>query len=79
MLDFTPSPERLALQQKARDFALKEILPVAWNCDGADPSGEPPAGSAWRCRICGHVHGGRSAPQEWSYGLCPQSAFEKAA
>ncbi len=33
MLEFTLSPEQLALQKKARDFALKEILPVAWYYD----------------------------------------------
>ena len=33
MLDFTLTPEQLALQKKARDFALKEILPVAWYYD----------------------------------------------
>lgn len=29
MLDFSLTPEQLALQKKAREFALKEILPVA--------------------------------------------------
>jgi acyl-CoA dehydrogenase len=29
MLDFTLSPEQVEIQQQARDFALKEILPVA--------------------------------------------------
>src|SRR4030042_7206284 len=29
MLDFTLSPEQIAIQQQARAFALKEILPVA--------------------------------------------------
>ena len=30
MLNFELTPEQLDLQKKARDFALKEILPVAW-------------------------------------------------
>ena len=30
MLDFQLSPQQLKLQKKAREFALKEILPVAW-------------------------------------------------
>ena len=33
MLDFTLTSEQLALRKKARDFALKEILPVAWYYD----------------------------------------------
>jgi acyl-CoA dehydrogenase len=36
MIDFTLTEEQLALQQKARDFALKEILPVAWYFDEKD-------------------------------------------
>ncbi|MGA6926540.1 MAG: acyl-CoA dehydrogenase family protein, partial [Desulfosarcina sp.] len=36
MLDFTLTPEQLSLQQKAREFALKEILPVAWYYDEKD-------------------------------------------
>jgi acyl-CoA dehydrogenase len=36
MLDFTLTPEQLALQQKARKFALKEVLPVAWYYDEKD-------------------------------------------
>ena len=33
MLDFTLTPEQLNLQQKAREFAKAEILPVAWYYD----------------------------------------------
>ena len=33
MLDFTLTPKQLALQEKARNFALKEVLPVAWYYD----------------------------------------------
>lgn len=33
MLDFSLTSEQLALQKKARDFARKEILPVAWYYD----------------------------------------------
>jgi acyl-CoA dehydrogenase len=36
MLDFSLSPDQLALQQKSREFALKEILPVAWYYDEMD-------------------------------------------
>jgi hypothetical protein len=36
MLDFRLSPQQLKLQKKAREFALKEILPVAWYYDEID-------------------------------------------
>jgi acyl-CoA dehydrogenase len=36
MLNFTLSPEQLAIQKEARDFALKELLPVAWEYDQRD-------------------------------------------
>ncbi len=38
MLNFSLTPDQLDLQQKARDFALKEILPVAWYYDEQDNS-----------------------------------------
>lgn len=36
MLNFTLSPDQIAIQKKAREFALKELLPVAWGYDQAD-------------------------------------------
>ena len=36
MLNFNLTPEQLELQQKARTFALKEVLPVAWYYDEQD-------------------------------------------
>ena len=36
MLNFNLTPDQLELQQKARTFALKEILPVAWYYDEQD-------------------------------------------
>ncbi len=36
MLDFTLTEEQLDLRQKAREFAVKEILPVAWHYDQRD-------------------------------------------
>jgi acyl-CoA dehydrogenase len=33
MLDFTLTPEQLALQKQAREFARNELLPVAWYYD----------------------------------------------
>jgi acyl-CoA dehydrogenase len=36
MLNFSLTPEQIELQAKARDFALKVILPVAWHYDERD-------------------------------------------
>jgi acyl-CoA dehydrogenase len=36
MLNFELTPEQMDLQKKARDFALKEILPLAWYYDEND-------------------------------------------
>ncbi|MCU0845689.1 MAG: acyl-CoA dehydrogenase family protein [Spirochaetes bacterium] len=36
MLDFTLSDEQLALQKKAREFAINEVLPAAWYYDEKD-------------------------------------------
>jgi acyl-CoA dehydrogenase len=33
--------------------------------------------TAWRCRICGHVHYGDEAPDECPYCFFPQTAFKK--
>ena len=41
MLNFTPSPQQLKLQKQAREFALKEILPVAWYYDEIDDTPMP--------------------------------------
>ncbi len=36
MLNFSLTPDQLDIQQKARTFALKEVLPVAWYYDEKD-------------------------------------------
>lgn len=36
MLNFDLTPEQLELQKKAREFAIKEVLPVAWYYDEID-------------------------------------------
>ena len=41
MLNFTLTPDQLELQQKAREFAKKEILPVAWYYDEIDETPLP--------------------------------------
>jgi acyl-CoA dehydrogenase len=43
----------------------------------ADPLADGGKGTAWRCRICGHVHYGEEAPEECPYCFFPQSAFKK--
>lgn len=44
-----------------------------------DPLAEASAQTAWRCRICGHVHYGDEAPDECPYCFFPQSAFKKVS
>ncbi len=41
MLNFQLSPRQLKLQKQAREFALKEILPVAWHYDEIDETPLP--------------------------------------
>jgi acyl-CoA dehydrogenase len=41
MLDFSLTPGQLELQQKAREFAIDEILPVAWYYDEIDETPVP--------------------------------------
>ena len=36
-----------------------------------------PGTTAWRCRICGHVHYGDEPPEECPYCFFPKSAFKK--
>ena len=36
MLNFSLTPEQIALRDKARRFALDEVLPVAWHYDEKD-------------------------------------------
>ena len=33
MIDFTPTDDQLAIREQAREFAEKEIRPIAWECD----------------------------------------------
>jgi acyl-CoA dehydrogenase len=36
MLDFTLTPQQIQLQKTAREFAIKNVLPVAWYYDEKD-------------------------------------------
>jgi acyl-CoA dehydrogenase len=47
MLGFHLSPEQEAVRGKAREFMLKEILPVAWRCDALEETPLPLLRKAW--------------------------------
>ena len=56
MLNFQLSPEQLKLQKKAREFALKEILPVAWYYDEIDETPLPVLKKAYESGLMnGHI------------------------
>ncbi|TFG42754.1 MAG: acyl-CoA dehydrogenase, partial [Syntrophobacterales bacterium] len=47
MLGFQLTPEQIEIQKSAREFALKEILPVAWHYDAVDDTPMPVLRKAW--------------------------------
>ena len=51
MLGFHLTPEQAAIQNKAREFALREILPVAWHYDMLDDTPLPVLRKAWEAGI----------------------------
>ncbi len=51
MLNFSLTSEQLDLQQKAREFALKEILPVAWYYDEKDETPVPVLNKAYKAGL----------------------------
>jgi acyl-CoA dehydrogenase len=51
MLDFTLTAEQLELQQKAREFARKEILPIAWYYDEIDETPLPLLKKAYEAEL----------------------------
>ncbi len=51
MLGFQLTPEQLKIQEKAREFALREILPVAWHYDAVDDTPLPVLRKAWEAGI----------------------------
>jgi len=51
MLGFQLTPEQVAIQKTAREFALKEILPVAWHYDAVDDTPMPVLRKAWETGI----------------------------
>jgi len=51
MLGFSLTPEQVEIQKRAREFALKEILPVAWHYDAVDDTPLPVLRKAWEAGI----------------------------
>ena len=51
MLGFRLTPEQVEIQKRAREFALKEILPVAWHYDAVDDTPLPVLRKAWEAGI----------------------------
>jgi acyl-CoA dehydrogenase len=51
MLGFQLTPEQVDIQKTAREFALKEILPVAWHYDAVDDTPMPVLRKAWETGI----------------------------
>ena len=47
MLGFQLSPEQIAIRDRAREFMLKEILPVAWQADAQNETPLPLLRKAW--------------------------------
>jgi len=60
MLNFQLSPPQLELQRKAREFALKEILPLAWYYDEID---ETPLEVLQKAHAAGLING--DIPEEY--------------
>jgi len=53
-----------------------EELPVHREMDPAGLQGDQST-TAWRCRICGHVHYGEEPPEECPYCFFPKTAFKE--
>lgn len=54
-------------------------LPLHRQYDPLDANAPNAGQTAWRCRICGHVHYGSEAPDECPYCFFPKSAFKATA
>ena len=56
-----------------------EDLPLHREFDLQDNSAAQAGEKTWRCRICGHVHYGDTAPDECPYCFFPKTAFKEVA
>ena len=54
-----------------------EDLPIHRNMDPLSEGFGRGEKTAWRCRICGHVHYGNEAPEHCPYCFFPATAFKK--
>ena len=52
-----------------------EDLPMIRGLDLNEPSAKKV--TAWRCRMCGHIHYGAEPPDECPYCFFPKTAFKK--
>lgn len=52
-----------------------EDLPMIRGLDLNEPSAKD--ATAWRCRMCGHIHYGEEPPDECPYCFFPKTAFKK--
>lgn len=52
-----------------------EDLPMIRGLDLNEPSAK--SATAWRCRMCGHIHYGKEPPDECPYCFFPKTAFKK--
>lgn len=68
------------------DYLLKEYqpslpaledLPLHRRHDPGDEKAAASVGKVWRCRICGHIHYGETAPAECPYCFFPHTAFKE--
>ncbi len=75
----TSEVQRLILSGFALD-AYKPVMPPLEDLPihlDHDTVNIEPGVTAWRCRICGHVHYGNTPPEECPYCFFPKSAFKK--
>jgi acyl-CoA dehydrogenase len=65
------------LDHYAPGMPALEDLPLHRRYDPHDDRAPNAGQSAWRCRICGHVHYGDEAPDECPYCFFPKTAFKE--
>jgi acyl-CoA dehydrogenase len=76
MLNFDLTPEQQALRSQAREFALREILPIAWACDERE---ETPPGLLEKAYKAGLMNAQvpREPPEACPYCFFPGEAFKQ--
>ncbi len=56
---------------------LEDLPMLRSETGGNDFYGEMKGKTAWKCRMCGHIHYGDEAPEECPYCFFPKTAFKK--